>query len=66
MINTVLACVSCAKSFEEAGGNAAGYSILFLLAVIVPVLAGIGFLMARIGRREKAALDPQYVDEFGT
>ena len=66
MINTIIACTSCAKSFAEAGGDAAGMSILFLLAVIVAVLGGIGFLMARIGRREKAGLDPQYLDELGT
>ena len=66
MMNSLLACTSCAKSFEEAGGNAAGMSILFLLVVIVGVLGGIGFLMARIGKREKANLDPRFVDELGT
>lgn len=58
-----LACATCANSFQEAGGNAAGWAILFLLAVIVLVLGGIAWSMARIVKREHKALDPQYRDE---
>jgi heme/copper-type cytochrome/quinol oxidase subunit 2 len=58
-----LACATCAKSFQEGGGDAAGWSILFLLAVIVPVLGATGICMVRIVRRERAALDPKYMDQ---
>jgi hypothetical protein len=58
-----LACTTCANSFQEAGGNAAGWAIMFLLVVIVAVLSGVGFFMTRIARREHAALDPQFRDD---
>lgn len=58
-----LACSTCANSFQEAGGNAAGWAIMFLLVVIVLVLGVVGFCMTRIARREHAALDPQFCDE---
>ena len=58
-----LACTTCANSFQEAGGNAAGWAIMFLLAVIVAVLIGVGYCMIRIAKREHDALDPQFRDE---
>lgn len=57
-----LACQTCAKSFQEGGGDAAGWSILFLLAIIVPVLGATGVCMIRIVRRERESLDPKYAD----
>lgn len=57
-----LACTTCAKSFQEGGGDAAGWSILFMLAVIVPVLGATGICMVRIARRERDSLDPKYFD----
>ncbi|MBT44309.1 MAG: hypothetical protein CL922_02515 [Deltaproteobacteria bacterium] len=57
-----LACSTCAKSFQEGGGDAAGWSIIFLLATIVPVLGATGICMVRIVRRERESLDPKYVE----
>ena len=57
-----LACLTCAKSFQEGGGDAAGWAILFLLAMIVPTLGVTGVCMVRIMRRESQALDPKYMD----
>ena len=57
-----LACSTCAKSFQEGGGDAAGWSIVFLLATIVPVLGATGICMLRIVRRERESLDPKYVE----
>ena len=34
----LIACTSCAKNFVDGTTNAAGWSFMFLLAVIVPVL----------------------------
>ncbi len=58
-----LACATCANSFQEAGGDAAGWAIMFLLAVVVAVLGGVAWSMARIVKRGHEALDPRYHDE---
>ncbi|HJM64750.1 MAG: hypothetical protein CMN05_14785 [Roseibacillus sp.] len=57
-----LACSTCVKSFQEGGGDAAGWSIIFLLATIVPVLGATGICMARIVRRERENFDPKYAE----
>jgi hypothetical protein len=59
----LLACATCASNFRGEGGNAASWSILFLLAVIVAVLGGVGFCMIRIARREHESLDPELRDD---
>lgn len=48
----------------EGGGDAAGYSIFFLLIVITLILGGVGFCMVRIARREKANFDPMLSDDY--
>lgn len=58
-----IACSTCANSFQEAGGDAAGWSILFMLATIIPVLGVTGICMVRFMRREREALDPRYFDQ---
>lgn len=63
-MNTLIACTTCAKAFHAAGGNAAGFAILFLLVVVVSVLGFVGFLMARMIRREHENLDPRFKDDF--
>ena len=57
-----IACTTCAKSFQEAGGDAAGWSIFFLPATVIPVLGATGICMVRMVRREREALDPKYAD----
>jgi hypothetical protein len=46
------------------GGHAAGWSIFFLLVVILGMLGGIGFFMFRIAMREKQNFDPALSDDF--
>lgn len=60
----LLSCSTCAQAFEHAGKDAAGLAILFMLVIIIPLLAGIGFFIIRMARREKAYFDPQYKDPF--
>jgi hypothetical protein len=48
----------------EGGGDAAGWSIFFLLVVILGMMACIAFFMFRIARREKEHLDPSLSDDF--
>lgn len=59
-----LACSTCRVSMIEGGGDAAGWSIFFLLVVILAMLGGIGFFMFRIARREKEHLDPSLSDDY--
>ncbi len=46
----------------EGGGDAASWSIFFLLVVIVSMLSGIAFFMFRIARHERKHLDPTLTD----
>ncbi len=63
-LNPMIACSTCRVSMIEGGGDAAGWSIFFLLAVILAVLGGIVFCMIRIARREKENFDPALSDDF--
>ncbi len=58
------ACSTCRVSMVEGGGDAAGWSIFFLLVVILAMLGGVAFFMLRIARREKQHLDPALCDGF--
>ena len=59
-----LACSTCRVTMVEGGGDAAGWSIFFLLVVILAMLGGIGFFMIRIARREREHFDPALADDF--
>jgi hypothetical protein len=60
---SLLACSTCRVSMVEGGGDAAGWSIFFLLVVIVAMLSGIAFFMFRIARREREHFDPSLSDD---
>lgn len=59
-----LACSTCRVTMVKGGGDAAGWSIFFLLVVILAMLGGIAFFMFRIARREREHLDPAYADDY--
>jgi hypothetical protein len=65
MNSPILSCLTCAKNFADHGANAAGYSILFLLIVIVAMLGSIGFFMVRLARRSGREEALEMRDEFG-
>ncbi len=48
----------------EGGGDAAGWSIFFLLVVILSVLGGVGFFMVRMISRGDQNLDPELRDDY--
>ncbi len=48
----------------DGGGDAAGWSIFFLLIVILAMIGGISFFMIRLVRREKAHFDPTLSDDY--
>lgn len=58
----MLACSTCRVTMVDGGGDAAGWSIFFLLIVILIVLGGIGFCMFRIVWRERQHFDPSLSD----
>ena len=64
LIPQLFACSTCRVTMIEAGGDAAGWSIFFLLAVVLAMLGGICFFMFRIARREKANFDPTLSDDY--
>jgi hypothetical protein len=58
-----LACATCQTTMRYGGGEAASWSIFFLLAVILAVLGGVIFCMIRISRRERENFDPELADD---
>ncbi len=48
----------------EGGGDAAGWSIFFLLVVILGILAGVAYFMIRIIKREREHFDPTLSDDY--
>jgi len=60
----IIACSTCANAFKHAGGDAAGWAIAIMLMCIVPLVSGVLFLMVRMARRERAHLDPQFMDDY--
>lgn len=61
---SMLACSTCRVSMIEGGGDAAGWSIFFLLVVILAMLSSIGVFMFRLAQREKAYFDPSLSDDY--
>lgn len=60
----LFACSTCRVSMIEGGGDAAGWSIFFLLVMILSMLGGITFLMFKIARRERLHFDPSLSDDY--
>ncbi len=61
---SILSCSTCRVTMIEGGNDAAGWSIFFLLIVIVTLLGGISFFMFRIAKREKEHFDPTLSDDY--
>ncbi|MGJ8696331.1 MAG: hypothetical protein ACSHYF_08425 [Verrucomicrobiaceae bacterium] len=60
----ITACATCANAFKHSEGNAAGWAILVMLIMIVPLALGSLFFIVRMARREKAGLDARYMDDY--
>lgn len=60
----IIACPSCTQAFEESQGNAAGYAILFMLCIIVPIATAVVICFIRIARRQAAHATGEYDDPF--
>jgi hypothetical protein len=59
-----IACSTCRVTMIDGAGDAAGWSIFFLLVVILGMLGGIAYFMFRIARREKEHFDPTLSDDY--
>lgn len=64
LLPQLLACSTCRETMIAGGGDAAGWSIFFLLIIILSMLGGIAFLMCRIARREREHFDPTLSDDY--
>ena len=62
-LTSLLACSTCSATFG-ASGDSIGYSIFFLLVLILAMLGGVAFFMIRIIRRDAANLDPELRDDY--
>ena len=59
----ILACSVCMGTGKEhLDSVAAGYAMLVMLVIIIPMLVAIIFFIARMARRENANLDPSLSD----
>ena len=59
----LIACGTCRETMIAGGGEAASWSIFFLLAVILAVLGGIGYFMIHLVRCERENFDPSLSDD---
>ncbi len=58
----LIACATCVETSKNDTSNAAGWSIFFMLGVILLTLGSAVFFIVRIARRSGAALDPEFCD----
>jgi type IV secretory pathway TrbD component len=59
----ITACSVCMGAGKDhIGSVAAGYAMLVMLLIILPMLGSIIFFVARMARRETANLDPSLCD----
>ncbi|MBK1790391.1 hypothetical protein [Persicirhabdus sediminis] len=61
-INTLACYVCMGNGPDHKDSLAAGYAMLFMLCIIMPVLCAIFFFIIRIARRSAAALPPELQD----
>ena len=60
----ILACPTCAKAFQETQGDAAGYAILFMVCIIMPIATAVIVCFVRIAMRQKRADTGEFADPF--
>lgn len=62
--NITLACQACRGAFMHGGKDAAGWAIMFMLCIIIPMLVAVSYFIYRIAKRQKIHADTQYNDPF--
>ena len=62
-IFNIIACSVCMGTGKDhLDSVAAGYAMLVMLCIIIPMLSSIIFFIARMAKRETLHLDPSYRD----
>lgn len=61
----LIACATCVQTSQNDTTDAVGWSIFFLLGVILLMLGTVVFFIVRLARRSAAALDPEFQEESG-
>jgi len=59
---SLIACATCQLNNQNDTTNAAGWSIFFMLGMILPMLGTVVFFLVRMARRSAQALDPELCD----
>ncbi|WP_035612423.1 hypothetical protein [Haloferula sp. BvORR071] len=59
---SLIACATCQLNNQNDTTNAAGWSIFFMLGVILPMLGTVVFFLVRMARRSAQTLDPELCD----
>ena len=59
-----LACQACRGAFMDEGKDAAGWAILFMLCIIIPMISAVGFFIFRIAKRQKKYASTEFDDPF--
>jgi hypothetical protein len=62
IFNTIACSVCMGTGKDHLDSVAAGYAMLVMLCIIIPMLLSVIFFIARMARRETANLDPALVD----
>lgn len=62
LLNTLACSVCMGTGKEHLDSVAAGYAMLVMLLIIIPMLTAIIFFIVRMARRENANLDPALSD----
>ena len=60
--NTIACAVCMGTGKEHLDSVAAGYAMIFMLVIIIPMLCAIIFFIARMAKRENDNLDPSLSD----
>lgn len=62
IFNTIACSVCMGTGEDHLDSVAAGYAMLVMLCIIIPMLLSIIFFIARMAKRETANLDPALAD----
>ena len=62
LLNTLACSVCMGTGKDHLDSVAAGYAMLFMLLIIIPMLSVIIFFISRMAKRERDNLDPAYCD----
>lgn len=63
-LHNILACQACRNAYIDEGKDAAGWAILFMLCIIIPMITAVGIFIYRIAKRQKQNSTTEFDDPF--